>query len=192
MDDFLENFFRAGKNYSGTGEPEDYYASHDENGNYIPPEKRRIGDGLYTQMPQCSPLPQQQSNRPSAAELRTERELGSSRSFSGFDTAQAPAGPRVTPLPRDDNFISPRTYQNIVLYSPRTAADVERLIDYLKRREPAIINLEPIASSPDAQRVLDITSGATYALGGTIEVIGTNMFLIVPDGIEISKSDKHD
>lgn len=190
MDDFLEDFFRKGTNYPGRGEPEDYYASHDEHGNYVPPERRRVGDGLYTQMPQA-PMGHAQVQRPSAAEVRTERELESVRSFSGHPQAEAPA-PTVVPLPRSDNFISPRTYQNIVLYSPRTAADVERLIDYLKRREPAIINLEPIANSPDAQRVLDITSGATYALGGTIDVIGTNMFLIVPDGIEISKSDKRD
>ncbi len=186
MDDFLENFFRKGTNYHG-GEPEDYYASHDERGNYIPPEKRRVGDGLYTQMPQA-PAGVVQSTPQSTAETRTERELESRRTFSGFQPQQ----PVVTPLPKNDSFISPRTYQNIVLYSPQTAADVERLIDYLKRREPAIINLEPLSGSPDAQRALDIVSGATYALGGTIEMIGTNMFLIVPDGIEISKSDKRD
>ncbi len=74
-----------------------------------------------------------------------------------------------------------------MLYSPRTANDVERLIDYLRRREPAIVDLDPISESPDAQRVLDFTSGAVYALNGRIIEIKSNTFLIVPEGIDVAK-----
>ena len=94
---------------------------------------------------------------------------------------------KAAPLPGTDEFVFPRMYQNIVLYAPRTSGDVERLIDYMLRREPAVVDLDPIADSPDAQRILDFVSGAVYALGGRIIGIKTNMFLLVPEGIEVAR-----
>lgn len=89
------------------------------------------------------------------------------------------------PLPRQTDFVSPRNYQNVVVYEPRTPEDVQTLIDYLKRREPAIINLDNI--DPEvAQRVLDFVSGAIYALNGSVHRVAGNIFLLSPEGVEIT------
>lgn len=87
-------------------------------------------------------------------------------------------------VPNKSHDIAPRQYQNVIIYEPRTAEDVETLIDYLKRREPAIINLDK-CDSEDAQRILDFTSGAMYALNGTVQRIANNIFLLSPEGVEI-------
>lgn len=92
-------------------------------------------------------------------------------------------------MPDLEQFVSPRMYQNIAMYAPKNGADVERLIDFLRRREPAIIDLDPIADTPDAQRILDFTSGAVYALGGSIVPMKENSFIVVPDGITIVKTE---
>ena len=64
---------------------------------------------------------------------------------------------------------------------------MEQLIAYLRRREPALVDLDPMADSPDAQRLMDFTSGAAYALGDRVMTIRRNLFLITPDTIDVLK-----
>jgi FtsZ-interacting cell division protein YlmF len=88
-------------------------------------------------------------------------------------------------LPGPAQSVVPRQYQNVVVYDPKTSDDVQRLIDYLKRREPAIVNLD--ATEPEvAQRILDFVSGAIYALSGSVHRIASNIFLLSPEGVEIT------
>lgn len=185
--DDLDSFLRKASNYRG-GAPEYYEDTHDEFGNYRGPIGNATG---YTDPPQSPYVaPQQQYVQQPAtdsAATRTEREISSPTKFHYYDVPAPEKVAKPAPLPKVDQYISPRLYQNIVLYSPRTANDVERLIDYLRRREPAIVDLDPISESPDAQRVLDFTSGAVYALNGRIIEIKSNTFLIVPEGIDVAK-----
>lgn len=88
-------------------------------------------------------------------------------------------------MPKASDYISPRNYQNVVVYEPRTPEDVQTLIDYLKRREPAIINLDKTPPET-AQRILDFASGAIYALNGSVHRISGNIFLLSPEGVEIT------
>ena len=143
----------------------------------------------YTQLPQSGGILPNVSGQPQGGYTHSlDRALENPPKLATYYTVPAPDKPqKAVPLPKVDQYISPRMYQNIVLYSPRNAADVERLIDYLRRKEPAIVDLDPISDSPDAQRVLDFTSGAVYALGGRILNIKSNTFLIVPEGIDVAK-----
>ena len=88
-------------------------------------------------------------------------------------------------IPTQNDFVSPRLYQNVVVYEPKNPDDVQHLIDYLKRREPAIVNLDNV-DMDRAQRILDFISGAAYALSGSVHRIASNIFLISPEGVEIT------
>lgn len=202
--DDLDSFLRKASNYHG-GAPEYYEDTHDEFGNYrggarsMAQPDQALGSAAsgYTRPPQSPYVAPQQPYQPpyatpqppvpDTAASRTEREICNPTKFQYYDVPAPEKSARPAPLPKVDQYISPRLYQNIVLYSPRTANDVERLIDYLRRREPAIVDLDPISESPDAQRVLDFTSGAVYALNGRIIEIKSNTFLIVPEGIDVAK-----
>ena len=158
--DDREAFFRKASNYFG-GEPESWEKTHDEFGNYI--GSSNAGARQYYAQPsqsfQSAPVNRPQYQSDVAA--RTEREISSN---------------------------PPSLYNNFVIYRPQNSADVEKLIDYLKRGEAAIIDLDPICDSPDAQRVLDFTSGAVYGLGGKIAAIKPNVFLIVSNKGQISEA----
>ena len=108
---------------------------------------------------------------------------------TGFGFSQAPTtqqqGTDETTLPGSSDYISPRNYQNVVVYEPKSPDDVQALIIYLRRREPAIINLDGV-DPPTAQRILDFTSGAIFALNGSIHRIAGNIFLLSPEGVEIT------
>ncbi|HIV64105.1 MAG TPA: cell division protein SepF [Firmicutes bacterium] len=89
-------------------------------------------------------------------------------------------------LPPDSSQkIVPREYQNVLVYEPTNYNDVQTLIDYLKRKEPAIINLDGVDAAV-AQRVLDFTSGAMYALNGSVLRISGNIFLLSPEGVGVT------
>ncbi len=186
--DDLESFLRRGGNYYG-GAPEYYEDTHDVYGNYK--GSAPVGYG----MPQYTAPPSGQPHGYAAPEPRdpvsmTEKTLSNPPKFQYYEVPAPEKQKKAVPLPKVDQYISPRLYQNIVLYSPQTSNDVERLIDFLRRREPAIVDLDPISESPDAQRVLDFTSGAVYALNGRIIEIKSNTFLIVPEGVDVARPEE--
>lgn len=80
-----------------------------------------------------------------------------------------------------------RAYQNFMVYEPKNADDVQTLIDFLKTRESAIMNLENVDEAI-SQRVLDFVSGAIYALNGSVNRISGNIFLLSPEGSVVTNS----
>ena len=94
---------------------------------------------------------------------------------------QAPMAPKYA------SFGATPSYQNVVVYEPQTPEDVQFLIDYLKQREPAVVNLNNIEPAA-AQRILDFVSGAIYALSGSVHRIerSGNIFLLSPEGVGIT------
>ncbi len=82
-------------------------------------------------------------------------------------------------------FMSTPYFPNVVVYEPRSPEDVQLLIDYLKQREPAVVNLDNVEPSA-AQRILDFVSGAIYALSGSVHRISGNIFLLSPEGVGIT------
>lgn len=75
--------------------------------------------------------------------------------------------------------------QNVVLYSPKSFEDVQTLIDFLKSREPSVVDLAGVGDA-SAQRILDFLSGAIYALSGSIHRISGSIFLLTPSGVTIT------
>lgn len=105
--------------------------------------------------------------------------------FTGFKENTNAPEQKLNTLLKDTDYIAPRHYQSVVVYAPRSPEDVQNLIDFLRRREPAIINLDN-AEASDAQRILDFVSGAIYALNGSVHRIASNIFLLSPEGVEIT------
>ena len=122
---------------------------------------RYYADRTFAEQPKSLPAP----------------ESGRRRLFS------APA--KKSPIPP---VADPRTGGAVVIYTPKTYEDVQTLIDYLKRDEPAIVNLAGIADS-SAQRILDFMSGAVYGLSGSIKRIVGSVFLLTPRGVKIMVPD---
>ncbi len=100
-------------------------------------------------------------------------------------TAPQQSQPAPQPQPQQNATDTARAMQNFMVYEPRNADDVQTLIDFLKRKESAIINLDNV--EPEiSQRVLDFVSGAIYALNGSVHRISGNIFLLSPEGVGIT------
>lgn len=72
----------------------------------------------------------------------------------------------------------------VSVFSPTAYSDVELIIDTLKRGKNAVVHLTELKTET-AIRVLDMLSGAIYALGGGVYEMGKNIFMFSPKGVEV-------
>ena len=78
---------------------------------------------------------------------------------------------------------------DMVIFRPVSCEDASTMIDSLKARKPVIANFETI-DHEKAQRILDIISGAQYALNGVVEKVSKNIYVFAPDNVGISAEAK--
>ena len=63
--------------------------------------------------------------------------------------------------------------------TPRSFNDAQQVADEFKRAEPVIINLQT-TDRELSKRLIDFASGMTYALGGGMQRIAEQVFLLTP------------
>ncbi|MBO4251101.1 MAG: cell division protein SepF [Clostridia bacterium] len=72
----------------------------------------------------------------------------------------------------------------VAVFEPTSYKDVEKMINSFKEGKNTVVHLENLKKE-SALRVLDMLSGAIYALGGGVYEMGDNVFMFSPSGIEI-------
>ena len=113
--------------------------------------------------------------------------------FLGFDDTEAeedgviPDGDGAeTPKRRAQLFgLHAQKQSEIVVLQPGTFEDARAAADYLKMRRPVVVNLQG-AHGELARRIVDFTSGVTYALDGHMLRVGEEIFLFTPSHIAIT------
>ncbi|ALS76817.1 cell division protein SepF [Planococcus sp. 11815] len=108
---------------------------------------------------------------------------------------KAPKAPKPV-KERRENLEEP-TVQNLVnlqnssassskvsLAEPRVYAEAQDIAESLKTKQAVVVNLQRIERD-QGLRIIDFLSGTVYALGGDIQRIGTDIFLCVPDTVEV-------
>ncbi len=72
----------------------------------------------------------------------------------------------------------------VSVFSPTSYDDVQVIIDTIKAGKTAIVHFKTL--KPDtAIRVLDMLSGAIYALDGGVYEMEKNIFMFSPSGVEV-------
>jgi len=73
--------------------------------------------------------------------------------------------------------------------TPRSFNDAQQVADEFKRSKPVIINLQA-TDRELSKRLIDFSSGMTYALGGGMQRIAQGIFLLTPRNVEVSAEEK--
>jgi cell division inhibitor SepF len=115
--------------------------------------------------------------------------------------ARAPEPPpNVRPLTRDDGADRPRPSvirtmpssqqaAKVHVVEPRGFNDAQEVGDRLKVNQPVIINLQGL--DRDLQRrLIDFSSGLAYGLGGSMQRVADQVFLLTPSNVEVSQEEK--
>ena len=67
--------------------------------------------------------------------------------------------------------------------------DAQEIGDKLKDNQPVIVNLQGIDREL-SRRLIDFSSGLTYGLGGAMERVAEQVFLLTPSNVEVSPEEK--
>ncbi len=71
--------------------------------------------------------------------------------------------------------------KNIAYFSPSLYSDLKGIIDFTRKRLPAIVNLSSLGQS-DFDKAIEFFSGAMYAMRGTFEKLDGKLYLVAPEG----------
>ncbi len=106
-----------------------------------------------------------------ADEPRAERRTTSLRPVGGRGNGRTGGDVRV-------HFVAPRSFN-----------DVQDVADKFKDSIPVILNLQ--GTDPDlSKRLIDFSSGLTYALDGGMQRIADKVFLLTPHNVEVSAEER--
>jgi cell division inhibitor SepF len=77
----------------------------------------------------------------------------------------------------------------VSVVSPRAFNEAQEIGDLIKQANPVIVNLQD--SDRDlSRRMIDFCSGLTYALGGDMDKVADQVFLLTPANVKVSQEDK--
>lgn len=89
------------------------------------------------------------------------------------------------PTARVVSLQSAQKSSKVVLVEPRVYAEAQDISEQLKNKRAVVVNLQRI-DREQGIRIIDFLSGTVYALGGDIQRIGTDIFLCVPENVEVA------
>lgn len=136
------------------------------------------------------------SDEPVAATPRRQRSSGSNvRRLR----REEPAVDEIDDIFADDS--APRRRRNlrpvadapsdvqVHFVTPRNFNDAQEVADRFKRNVPVILNLQS-TSADLSKRLIDFSSGLTYALDGGMQKIADKTFMLTPANVEVSAEEK--
>ncbi len=83
----------------------------------------------------------------------------------------------------------PTQHQKVHALAPTGFNDAKEIGDRLKGSQPVIVNLQGVDRDL-ARRLIDFASGLTYGLGGQMERVAEQVFLLTPSNVEVPAEEK--
>ncbi len=178
------SMLRKAMTYLGLG-PDDEYDDYDvvEPARAAPPER--------VMRPPVAPRPRPVQGRDDTdAEVavvgsvrRLEAQpVESSYSPGTVGAATKPRSPVVRAIP------APSTAKPHVV-SPRSFNEAQEVADKFKNNVPVIVNMQAIDREL-SRRLIDFASGLCYGLGGGMEKVANQVYLLTPSNVEVSPEER--
>jgi cell division inhibitor SepF len=93
-------------------------------------------------------------------------------------SAARTARPQIEVVPNPNSV-------RVHLVLPRSFNDAQQIADKFKQQIPVILNLQG-ADTELSKRLIDFSSGLTYALNGGMQRVADKVFLLTPRNVEVS------
>ena len=103
---------------------------------------------------------------------------------AGASTAVIRPGPGRRPL---EAVASASVRVHLVV--PRSFNDAQSIADKFKESVPVIVNLQG-TDADLSKRLIDFSSGLTYALNGSMQRVADKVFLLTPRNVEVSAEER--
>lgn len=121
--------------------------------------------------------------KPSRKERKEEQQP--KRTETNFDMAEKRQknANKITPITK--NKRQGQAGMEVCVIKPSAIEDELEITETLLNGRTVVINMEGL-NVEVAQRIIDFTSGATYAMHGNLQKISNYIFLATPNGVDIS------
>jgi cell division inhibitor SepF len=116
------------------------------------------------------------------------RRLGPRRRDPDFDDIFAEEAPRSRPTAMRSVESRPQPAE-VHLVVPKSFNDAQQIADKFKGTIPVILNLQT-AETDLAKRLIDFSSGLTYALDGGMQRVADKVFMLTPRNVEVSAEER--
>jgi cell division inhibitor SepF len=133
-------------------------------------------------------LEQSYRERPNVRRLTPRRRGQDFDDWTDSEPEHAPRGPAARAAragrPQIEVVPSPSSVR-VHLVLPRSFNDAQQIADKFKQSIPVILNLQG-TDAELSKRLIDFTSGLTYALNGGMQRVADKVFLLTPRNVEVS------
>ena len=92
---------------------------------------------------------------------------------------------KITPIGGKASKKQGATTMQVCVIKPTSIEEEIEITETLLEGRTVVINMEGL-NVEIAQRIIDFTSGATYAMNGNLQKISNYIFLATPNGVDIS------
>ncbi|HYX44649.1 MAG TPA: cell division protein SepF [Acidimicrobiales bacterium] len=146
----------------------------------------------YEESPPPAPVatPRPTARRAAMAEPAFEPEREREPSSVGVRTLPREPDSGVTiQRPAVVRPITASQHPKVHVVAPAGFNDAQEIGDKLKANQPVIVNLQGV-NRDLSRRLIDFASGLTYGLGGQMERVAEQVFLLTPSNVEVPAEEK--
>ena len=93
--------------------------------------------------------------------------------------------PKVTPMRSAGKVRTTASGMEVCVIKPTSVEDAREITETLLANRTVVLNLEGL-DVDIAQRIIDFTSGSTFAISGNLQKISHYIFIITPRSVDIS------
>jgi cell division inhibitor SepF len=181
----MASMWRRAMLYLGLG-PDDEYDDYEP-----------IEEPAVSQVRSVAPSPSRYpAAPPPVRELEHEPELSPSRSvrtIGGGAVRPQPVGDGGDPSARPRTAVvrplQPVSSAKPYVVAPTSFNHAQEVADKLKASLPVIVNLQNVDRDL-SRRIIDFASGLCYGVGGQMERVANQVFLLTPSNVEVSAEDR--
>ncbi len=190
----MANAWRRAMTYLGLGPDEEYEDYDDE----LPREHDRPARHERVAPERVSrPAPVRPRERERERDYEPDSDVsvvGSVRRLEPQPVEPSPGIGAVSPMRPQRGTPVVRAIPNNVsakphVISPSSFNDAQEVADKYKGSQPVIINLQAVDRDL-SRRIIDFASGLCYGLGGSMDKVAHQVYLLTPGGVEVSMEER--
>jgi cell division inhibitor SepF len=179
----MASMWRRAMLYLGLG-PDDEYDDYDVDDETMPDRRPAPTQSRYPASPPQSREADREQETSSSGSVRTiaAPTVRPQSSASGVDPAARPHTAVVRPL-------QPVSSAKPHVVAPTSFNHAQEVADKLKVNQPVIVNLQNVDRDL-SRRIIDFASGLCYGVGGQMERVANQVFLLTPSNVEVSAEER--
>jgi cell division inhibitor SepF len=190
----MASMLRKGMSWLGLG-PEEHFDDYYEDEYY---DDEEYADDEYADYDE-EPAPARAS-RPRPAPQAVSDDWADNPEASGITVLPSAAGATTGMVARQTG-VAVDTSRGVVrplpavgntrprVVTPTEFNDAPEVGDWFRKGRPVVLNLQGLERDL-ARRLLDFTSGVTYALTGRVEKLASHVYLLIPADVEVPEADR--